>query len=355
MSQPTAQSPPARPVKRQRASRKPKVAPGTAYDPARDSYSLRVCSAGNVDSSAGITLTLSEPAQDEECTITMEPIAEYRLPFVPKSVKSTGLIKAQPALTKATLPCGHGFNALALVYHFMKNSMTCPCCRAGRANERMGEQFVPQHMRRFFSKQLALSRSEEEREQIATDALAAAQSLHYEVSYEILALPATRMVLSLHAYTSLDRSSSPEATLALELPLTSSLTMGWMESVSFGYSLHQLNLNLGILPVQITAFELGIGVRSLHQHDWGSVALFRTVRFGVQDDRLHRSGEMIVRMIPATGQDPRLNIEVQMFPTRVGNPQFARIAWRVPVHEFTDLLVRTSEAIAAASPATAAV
>lgn len=293
-------------------------------------------------------LKLTVPDPDEECSITMEPIADYRLPFVPEKFKKQHLIKNQPTLTKATLPCGHSFSALALVYHFLKNSMTCPCCRAGQANERMGEQFVPSHMRRFFSKQLALSRTEEEQEQITHDAMAAAQMMQYEVSYEILSLPVTRMVLSLYAYTSPDRSSSPEPTLALELPLTSSLTMGLMECVSFGYSLHQLNLNLRVLPVPISAFELGVGVRSLHHNEWGSVGLFRTVRFSVlEEDAATRNGNVIMpRLIPAAGGDPRLNIEVQMVPHRgVGNPQFARIAWRIGVREFADLLITTSQAL----------
>lgn len=359
MSQPVAPgTPPLKSVKRQRIKKSPKPSSGTAYDPARDSYALRVWSGGHLDCTPGITLTLTAPEPGEECTITMEPIAEYRLPFVPDTFKKQWLIKGQPALTKATLPCGHGFSALALVYHFLKNSMTCPCCRAGRANERMGEQFVPAHMRRFFSKQLARCRTEEEQEQIATDAVAAAQMLHYEVSYEILALPVTRLVLSLYAYSSPDRSSSPEPTLALELPLTSSLTTGTMECVSYGYSLHQLNLNLGILPMAISAFELGIGVRSLHQHELSSVALFRTVRFSVpEEDAATRNGNIVMpRLIPAAGGDPRLNIEVRMLHTRgVGNPQFARIAWQIGVQEFTDLLVDTSRALAMAPAEMAAV
>lgn len=342
-------TPPSKSLKRQRVRKTAKPSSGTSYDAIRDSYALTVGAGNGPDSSACMTITLTAPEPDEECAITMEPMAEYRLPFVPDTFKKQCLIKTQPTLTKATLPCGHGFSALALVYHFLKNSMTCPCCRAGQANERMGEKFVPPHMRRFFSKQLALTRTAEEQEQITTDALAAAQMLQYEVSYEILALPVTRLVLSLFAFSSLDSSSSPEPTLALELPLTSSLTTGTMECVSYGYSLHQLNLNLGILPVTISAFELGVGVRSLHQQQWGSVALFRTVRFGVQEDATSM-------LIPAAGEDFGLNIEVQMFPTRgAGNPAFARIAWRIGVQEFTDLLVRTSHALATAPAETAAV
>lgn len=362
MSQPVVTqplgTPPIKSIKRrQRAKKELKTGPGVTQDTARDPYNLMVWSAVHLSSSAGIVLKLTAPEPDEECSITMEPMSDYRLPFIPEKFKQHHLIKDRPALTKATLPCGHSFSALALVYHFLKNSMTCPCCRAGPANERMGEQFVPSHIRRYFSKQLALSRTEEEQEQITHDAMAAAQLLHHEVSYEILSMPVTRMVLSLSAFTSGDRSSSPDPTLALELPLTSSLTMGSMECVSYGYSLHQLNLNLSILPVPISAFELGIGVRSLHRNEWGSVGLFRTVRFSVQEDAgATWNSATAPRLIPAMGGDPRLNIEVRMFPThRVGNPQFARIAWRIGVQEFTDLLVSTSRALSVEAAQMAAV
>jgi len=290
-----------------------------------------------------ITLQLTAPDSGEECSIAMEPIAEYRLPFIPATFKKQHLVKDQPALTKATLPCGHSFNALAVVYHFLKNSMTCPCCRSGLANEKMGEQFVPQHMRKYFSKQLSHSRAEEQQEQITTDAMAATEMLHHEVSYEILAMPVTRMVLTLSAYTSLDHSSSPEPTLALELPLTSSLAMGTMEFVSSGYSLHQLNLNLGILPVPISAFELGIGVRSVYHTEWSSVCLFKTVRFSAPLDADPQTVNS--RLIPSMNGDPRLNILVQMFPAPAGRPKFARISCQIQVQEFTNLLVSTSQAM----------
>jgi hypothetical protein len=203
-------------------------------------------------------------------------------------------------------------------------------------------------MRRFFSKHLARTRTEEEREQIASDALAAAQMLQHEVSYEFLSLPVTRLVLSLSAFTSMDRSSSPAPMLVLELPLTSSLRMGMVESVSFGYSLHQANLNLRIMPLGIQAFELAVGVRSLHQREWGSVRLFRSMRFPAHDEAGVSRG---ARVIPAMGWNPQLNIEVQMTPSHgAGNPQFERIVWTIGVQAFTDLLISTSQALAMGSP-----
>lgn len=371
MQQPSSGSPPPAPeqidtllqptksAKRQR-TRKPASGGGALYQDSsssgESSCSLLVRSTGPVDRCASMTLRLTAPAPEEECSIAMEPMNAYRLPFVPASFKKSHLIKDQPSLTKATLPCGHSFSALALVYHFLKNSMTCPCCRAGKAGEKMGEQSVPQHMRRFFSRHLARTRTEEEREQIASDAMAAAQILQHEVSstyhhHDFLSLSVTRLILSLYPYATLDSSSSPGPMLVLELPLISSLTMGMVESVSYGYSLHQANLNLRMLPHGIQAFELAVGVKSLHRHEWGSVGLFRTTRFAAQGPAASWGA---VRVIPAAGLDPRLNIDVQMAPVH-GCPQFARIAWRISVQAFTDLLISTSQALAMGSPEVAAV
>ena len=329
-----------KPAKRPRTRKTDTAGATTFYDTARDSYSILVRSLGPVDRCVSLSLRLTVPDTDEECSITMEPMSEYRLPFIPASFKKGHLIKDQPRLTKATLPCGHSFCALAVLYHFAKNSMTCPCCRAGHTNEKMGEQSVPQHIRKYFSKHLATDRAEDVREQIRNDAAVAARMLQHEVRYEMMPLPVTRMVLSLSAFSSMDRSSAPDPMLVLELPLTSSLTMGSVESVSFGYSLHQLNLNLRLLPVGIRAFEMAIGVRSLHHHEWASVALFKTLRFSAE-------GRDLVRVVPALGGDPRLNVVVSMVGTDgVSNPQFARISWTVGAQAFTDLLISTSQALA---------
>jgi hypothetical protein len=37
-------------------------------------------------------MTLSEPAEDEECSITLEPIREYRLPFMPEDEEAPNCV-----------------------------------------------------------------------------------------------------------------------------------------------------------------------------------------------------------------------------------------------------------------------
>ena len=330
---------PARPGKRSR-TRPADAGLTTIYDPDAKTHALLVRSQGPAETCANITIKLSEPGGDEECGIAMESIAEYRLDFLPPKAC---LIKKQPELTKGCLPCGHSFNALALMYHFAKNSMTCPCCRGGHERERMGEQSFPPHLRKAFSKHLQQERARDTREQIAVDSLTATRMMmQHEVSFDMMSLPVTRIVLSLCAYATMDRSSSPDPMLALELPLTSSLTLGVMESVSFGYSLQQLNLNLRILPATIAGFELAVGVRSLQSNEWGAVCLFRTVRF---------NGRSLVgethRVIPSASGDARLNLDVETIPNyAIGNPQFARLTWRIAVADFTELLLRISHEIA---------
>ena len=81
----------------------------------------------------GPTIILTVPRQDDEhCSITLEPIGEppLALQFPPLS--------SNPLLTCAEMEeCGHRFNAMALIAHFARNSMTCPMCRAGLANNPM--------------------------------------------------------------------------------------------------------------------------------------------------------------------------------------------------------------------------
>jgi hypothetical protein len=60
-------------------------------------------------------------APDENCNITMQPIAE-----------STPPLADTPELTCAELvPCGHRFAAMPLLTHFALNDMRCPMCRSG--------------------------------------------------------------------------------------------------------------------------------------------------------------------------------------------------------------------------------
>lgn len=74
-------------------------------------------------------VTFFEPPQDSDecCPITSEPIATPAL----EGYESESVFKEQPELSGVQLECGHCFNAMALLYHWMHNHMLCPLCKQG--------------------------------------------------------------------------------------------------------------------------------------------------------------------------------------------------------------------------------
>jgi hypothetical protein len=62
----------------------------------------------------------------EECPISLEPIADARLPFSDK-IRVDAL---NPELTGVELLCGHRFSSVYLLWHWARSPMLCPMCRA---------------------------------------------------------------------------------------------------------------------------------------------------------------------------------------------------------------------------------
>lgn len=303
----------------------------TVFDPESETYSYVVRSSAPIDSALSMKLLLSEPAPEEECSISLENVSDYRLPFVQEDQQS--IIECKPLLKKASLPCGHGFNGMALLYHFAKHSMTCPCCRAGHAGVAMGEKSVPAHVRRAFTIKLARSRLEESREQLMADSLEAASIVEQEVVQLEVLFPVTRVVLILCAYES---SDSSEPVLSLELPLTSSLTRDTLEFVSSGYCLRQLAINMRFLPVQAQAYEVVMGLRNLL--DIRDVVLFRTVRFEPVT-----GGRLAVASANAGGAPVRTTF-MEIETTR-GGKEFTRLGWRIERGLFSEFVTHAFQGI----------
>ena len=92
-----------------------------------------------------ITASFSIPAEDEECPLTLDKISESKLCFLPE----TPFLLDRPKHCKLTLPCGHSFSAMTLVYSFCKSGMVCPYCRAGR-EMRADVDCLPRHLRADF-------------------------------------------------------------------------------------------------------------------------------------------------------------------------------------------------------------
>lgn len=108
-----------------------------------------------------LTVTLSIPAEEDECPLTLDTIKASKLEFLP----DTPFCQERPQHSKLTLPCGHAFHALSLLYSWCKSGMRCPCCRAGH-EERADPACLPRHLRSAVADRvqatLTSERSEEE-------------------------------------------------------------------------------------------------------------------------------------------------------------------------------------------------
>jgi hypothetical protein len=229
-----------------------------------------------------VRLELSEPQPGEECCIVMEPIAEHRVEWLPDpGGPQPGAIQGREALTKATLPCGHGFHALALLYHFAKNEMTCPCCRQGHGREQMAWSSIPAHVRPPMEARLARVLMEEREEQVESDAQAVARLLEREVNvmhFDFMPPQPDRQVLILFAYTAMDSLVPP---LVQEIGLSVTGDEEALHFSSSGSSVQELNRNLRVLPVNVRAFELVVATRMVF---YGVLSLARSRRFELPPD-----------------------------------------------------------------------
>jgi hypothetical protein len=87
-------------------------------------------------------ISIDVPAADEQCPLTMSAISEDCLDFIPGET----YIASMPEARKIILPCGHGFGAMSITYHFARRDMRCPCCRAGH-KQKMSAESIPFHFR----------------------------------------------------------------------------------------------------------------------------------------------------------------------------------------------------------------
>ena len=100
------------------------------------------------EDSQSLCVILGVPSADDECPLTLDPIAQDSLSFLGDvgCSKLKSFYKHAPVLRKMTMPCGHSFGALNLIYHFARNSMFCPCCRDG-VSGRLQVSSLPLHLR----------------------------------------------------------------------------------------------------------------------------------------------------------------------------------------------------------------
>jgi hypothetical protein len=225
-----------------------------------------------------LSLALSVPADGEECGIGMDPIAEYRLEWFPSLVPHC-VVQRKPELTKATITgCGHGFNAVALLYHFLKNEMTCPYCRAGFKGARMYWHVLPTHLRGPMRERMEATRSQERRAQVAEDTTAAWNALVADPRGAAGAMWTGRQVLLMYAFQS-EEALSP--IVAKEIVLDTS-RMNWSGRIRmrpYVNSMRELTRTVRTAGLSSGpgSFELVVATRDIHGC---VVGLVRSRRFG---------------------------------------------------------------------------
>jgi hypothetical protein len=88
-----------------------------------------------------MSVTFGRPRPDDTCPLTLLPICSDALSFAP----GLTFFPDSPDLRMLTLPCGHAFGALNLVFHFCKSKMQCPLCRGGFTTP-MDPRKLPAHL-----------------------------------------------------------------------------------------------------------------------------------------------------------------------------------------------------------------
>lgn len=135
---------------------------------------------------SSVPLLISIPDPTEECPITSLPISDPSatadLTFIPENLRV--FCPARPTHTKATLPCGHSFSAMHLLYYWARKSMRCPCCRDGTDAPATTES-IPKHFRSEMARKIESSMVQEALEADEENQQAAffvAQALRAEAS-----------------------------------------------------------------------------------------------------------------------------------------------------------------------------
>ena len=109
-----------------------------------------------------VTLTAAEAG--EECPLTLAPICDDALEWMP----DVTYMKGEPTVRKMTLPCGHAFGAMSLLYYFARRKMQCPCCRAG-LEDPLETASVPIHFRLPLASRVLDEQRKDVQEAIAAD------------------------------------------------------------------------------------------------------------------------------------------------------------------------------------------
>ena len=219
--------------------------------------------ARNETKSLCLPMLLSEPSADEECPITMEPMARSYLHFLP----GVPLFEEHPLLLKATLQaCNHSFSATALLFHFACSGMACPCCRQGNAKEFLHVAgCLPESIARPVQEYVQAMRrkeGEEAHRENTEAALAILRESEGEFSLSRF-LRTHRVAMFIYAF---EDDTSVRPLNVSELPMNLQEREHDVTLTAPRHSIRAWTGNLNAVPVTLRLLHLSLGTRDFMDH-----------------------------------------------------------------------------------------
>lgn len=195
---------------------------------------------------------LEEPVPDEECPMTLEPIATYEL----ECTAGLNISPTTPTKTKLTLPCGHGFSAIACLYYFVKKEMKCPLCRHG-FDSRMNPESLPAHLKDKIMKHVTKQWNEDQVEEESDNFQTSVSIMMMDLQDSFITFHDNHtIVLVVYCYNE-DDDTVPHASFDLEMK--SSVVGDNIQFMLSRYALRSLSTNIRQCAVlKIVQFAIGI-------------------------------------------------------------------------------------------------
>ena len=143
-----------------------------------------------------IRVRLTVPPPADMCPFSLSPVADDALDFLPAMT----FLESLPQVKQITLPCGHAFGALNLLYHFARRNMLCPCCRKGSSST-INPKYIPRHLRPAIVARVAHELHQERAEQVGEDWALASQEANQPSLWAALV---DRVQMSVYPHISLE-------------------------------------------------------------------------------------------------------------------------------------------------------
>jgi len=262
---------------------------------------------------------LDVPSADEECPLTLAPIADDTLEFLQPT---TTWFVSFPHVKKMVLPCGHGFGALNILYHFARRNMLCPCCRAG-LDSKLNFRCVPAMFRSIMQAKINRESQADEQELIESDRRVAsslqsqAEAVIYTLDVRFLDfILSGSLSLNIRFYT-YNSNRPPLATL--NLPLLASVNSNDLSHSVFTLPRGSISDFLGVQLRDPSACAVDFAVVADFHH-----ATVQTASTGVAI-QLDRQSNRELYTIPAEGNS-LFTIEFVDGHSRIVN-----FEWKAPV------------------------